>query len=163
RDQNEILDPIVKRGISHGLGPKDVVEDALKSVGFHEGHMLVRCSVKDHVHSIFPDRANNTLLLGYRSEYRNGCQVFFRGEFHLDFLQREHVSVKKYKTLRTPLGNLPAQFRADRSSRSGNHACATHDYLADEIEIRRARAPAQEFVNLDFVNLTDEIFSGDEV
>ena len=121
------------------------------------------CRVEDNVYPMLPDRANYALLIGDRRKDRNGSYIFLRSQFHLDLVKGKFVGLKEHQALRTPLGNLATQFRTNRSTGSSDHYGAAHNHLANEVRIRRDRRPAQQFVDLDLVDLAHKIFAGDKI
>src|SRR6185312_13319758 len=150
RDEDEVLDPRVDRGVHDVGGAVDVVGDRLDDILFHERHVLVRGCVEDCVGTtVVEDGVHALSVADVRDHGHDRHTGVGRAELRLDVEDRV-LAVAKYDQHRgLELRQLPAELAADRPAGAGDQNSAALAKVPNGGEVGLNRLPAEEVLDLD--------------
>src|SRR6185437_10133919 len=150
RDEDEVLDPRVDRGVHDVGGAVDVVGDRLDDILFHERNVLVRRCVEYCVGAtVVEDRVHALGITDVRDHGHDGDARVGRAELRLDVEDRVLAVAQDDEHGWLELGQLTAELASDGATGARDQDSAALAEVADSGEIGLDRLATEEVLDLD--------------
>ena len=160
RNHDESFGPMATGGFRHCFRTEHIVLHRFRRLRFHQRHMLVGCGMEYNLRpKTFEYLADSHGIAHIGNDRR--CEQFriFAPQFLVNFVNAVFTFTEQQESRRRLLGNLPAQFRSNGASRTGDH----HTFILHEslhvVLIQMDLLPAQQILQLDSSQLVDRDFA----
>ena len=143
---------------------KDVVFNCRKHMSFHQRNMFIRCRVIDDRRSILFHDTRYLIGLGDISDLRVKRHVWVvLVQLSVNLKQRGLCFVESDQSPRAEMGNLSAEFRADRARSTRHQDNFSLDSLPDMTQIQLYGLTAQKIFNCNIADLSAQFLALDQI
>ncbi len=135
-----------RRGMAHDdIGPDDIGLQRLAGLGLHRGNMLVGGGMEDDLRAERPEDAPDAGRIRHRGDDHLDIDIgLLAPNVERQIVQAGLVRIEKHELLRTEIGDLRRELRADRPGRAGHQHAPSADELQAAVAIRLDDGPAKD-------------------